>query len=82
MLRISIALMTKASTACLAYARSATLTRLIRPTTAPVKSNSTTSCDRDPGWQVVDVLTDGTISRVAVQRSDFQQMMQSAAAAR
>jgi hypothetical protein len=31
---------------------------------------------------VVDVLTDGTISRVAVQRSDFQQMMQSAAAAR
>jgi phospholipid transport system substrate-binding protein len=26
---------------------------------------------------VVDVLTDGTISRVAVQRSDFQQLLQS-----
>ena len=26
------------------------------------------------GWRVVDVLTNGTISRVAVQRSDFRQL--------
>ncbi|HUB15081.1 MAG TPA: ABC transporter substrate-binding protein [Acetobacteraceae bacterium] len=29
------------------------------------------------GWQVVDVLTDGYISRVAVQRSDFRQLLAS-----
>jgi phospholipid transport system substrate-binding protein len=28
------------------------------------------------GWQAVDVLEDGTISRVAVQRSDFRQILQ------
>lgn len=27
------------------------------------------------GWQAVDVLADGTISRVAVQRSDFRQLL-------
>jgi phospholipid transport system substrate-binding protein len=27
------------------------------------------------GWQAVDVLTDGSISRVAVQRSDFREML-------
>ena len=27
------------------------------------------------GWQVVDVLTDGAISRVAVQRSDFRSLL-------
>jgi phospholipid transport system substrate-binding protein len=27
------------------------------------------------GWQAVDVLTDGSISRVAVQRSDFRDLM-------
>lgn len=27
------------------------------------------------GWQVVDVLADGTISRVAVQRSDFRRLL-------
>jgi phospholipid transport system substrate-binding protein len=27
------------------------------------------------GWRVVDVLEDGTISRVAVQRSDFRQLL-------
>jgi phospholipid transport system substrate-binding protein len=27
------------------------------------------------GWQAVDVLTDGSISRVAVQRSDFRQLL-------
>ena len=30
----------------------------------------------DPsGWRVVDILADGVISRVAVQRSDFRQLM-------
>jgi phospholipid transport system substrate-binding protein len=28
-------------------------------------------------WQVVDVLTDGAISRVAVQRSDFRSLLMS-----
>jgi phospholipid transport system substrate-binding protein len=27
------------------------------------------------GWQAVDVLTDGSISRVAVQRSDFRGLL-------
>jgi phospholipid transport system substrate-binding protein len=29
------------------------------------------------GWQAVDVLTDGAISRVAVQRSDFRGLLTS-----
>ncbi len=32
------------------------------------------------GWQAVDVLLDGTISRVAVQRSDFRAMLGSGGA--
>ncbi len=32
------------------------------------------------GWQAVDVLTDGSISRVAVQRSDFRGLMSSGGA--
>ncbi len=32
------------------------------------------------GWQAVDVLTDGSISRVAVQRSDFQELLGSGGA--
>ena len=32
----------------------------------------------DPsGWKAVDVLEDGSISRVAVQRSDFRQLLDS-----
>lgn len=33
------------------------------------------------GWQVVDVLLDGSISRVAVQRSDFRSLLGSGSAA-
>ncbi len=33
------------------------------------------------GWRVVDVLADGAISRVAVQRSDFRQLMRQGGAA-
>jgi phospholipid transport system substrate-binding protein len=29
------------------------------------------------GWKIVDVLTDGSISRVAVQRSDFEELLAS-----
>jgi phospholipid transport system substrate-binding protein len=32
------------------------------------------------GWQAVDVLTDGSISRVAVQRSDFRELLNSGGA--
>lgn len=32
------------------------------------------------GWKAVDVLEDGTISQVAVQRSDFRQILQSGGA--
>jgi phospholipid transport system substrate-binding protein len=32
------------------------------------------------GWQAVDVLTDGSISRVAVQRSDFRELLSSGGA--
>jgi phospholipid transport system substrate-binding protein len=31
--------------------------------------------DGPPGWRVVDVLADGAVSRVAVQRSDFRQVI-------
>lgn len=51
-------------------------TRLIRPVDAPVKLDYVMRSG-PAGWQVVDVLTDGTISRVAVQRSDFRQMLRS-----
>ena len=33
--------------------------------------------NEDAGWKVVDVLLDGTISRVAVQRSDFASLVSS-----
>jgi phospholipid transport system substrate-binding protein len=31
--------------------------------------------DTPQGWRVVDVLADGSISRVAVQRSDFRRLI-------
>ena len=36
--------------------------------------------DTPSGWKAVDVLADGTISRVAVQRSDFRQLLNSGGA--
>jgi phospholipid transport system substrate-binding protein len=50
--------------------------RLIRQDKSPVELDYVLRAG-PTGWQVVDVLTDGTISRVAVQRSDFQQLLQS-----
>jgi phospholipid transport system substrate-binding protein len=49
-------------------------TRLLRTNDSPVKLDYVMR--RGPaGWQVTDVLTDGSISRVAVQRSDFRQLL-------
>jgi phospholipid transport system substrate-binding protein len=49
-------------------------TQLIRPAHSPVKLNYVMR-QGPVGWQVVDVLTDGSISRVAVQRSDFRALL-------
>ena len=55
-------------------------TRLIRRDKAPVKLDYVMRSGPN-GWQVVDVLTGGSISRVAVQRSDFRQLLESGGAA-
>lgn len=49
-------------------------TLLLRQNKSPVKLNYVVR-QGPAGWQVVDVLTDGSISRVAVQRSDFEQLL-------
>ncbi len=49
-------------------------TRLLRTDDSPLRLDYVMR--RGPaGWQAVDVLTDGAISRVAVQRSDFRQLL-------
>jgi phospholipid transport system substrate-binding protein len=51
-------------------------TRLVRVNNSPLSLDYV--MHRGPGgWQVVDVLTDGAISRVAVQRSDFRNLLMS-----
>jgi len=51
-------------------------TQLLRANDSPIKLDYVVR--RGPaGWQVTDVLADGSISRVAVQRSDFRQLLQS-----
>jgi phospholipid transport system substrate-binding protein len=54
-------------------------TRLIRPDESPVELDYVMR-QGPAGWQVVDVLTDGSISRVAVQRSDFRELLASGGA--
>lgn len=49
-------------------------TRLLRVNDSPVKLDYVMRSGPG-GWQVVDVLTDGAISRVAVQRSDFRELL-------
>ena len=51
-------------------------TRLIRRDDSPVELDYVMRSGPG-GSRVVDVLTDGSISRVAVQRSDFRQLLQS-----
>ena len=49
-------------------------TQLLRPANDPVKLDYVMR--RGPaGWQAIDVLSDGSISRVAVQRSDFRELL-------
>lgn len=48
--------------------------RLVRINNSPVKLDYVMR-NGPNGWQVVDVLTDGSISRVAVQRSDFHELL-------
>lgn len=49
-------------------------TRLLRRGRSPVKLDYVMR-QRPAGWKIADVLTDGSISRVAVQRSDFQELL-------
>ena len=49
-------------------------TQIVRPTGAPVRVDYVMR-QESGGWKAVDVLLDGSISRVAVQRSDFRQLM-------
>jgi phospholipid transport system substrate-binding protein len=49
-------------------------TRLLRTNDSSVKLDYVMRAGRK-GWQVVDVLTDGSISRVAVQRADFRELL-------
>ena len=49
-------------------------TRLTPPTGDPVRLDYVMR-STDAGWRAIDVLLDGTISRVAVQRSDFRALL-------
>lgn len=49
-------------------------TRITAPNMAPVRVDYVMHQTAD-GWRAVDVLLDGTISRVAVQRSDFRNLL-------
>jgi phospholipid transport system substrate-binding protein len=49
-------------------------TRLLRVNDSPVKLDYVMR-NGPGGWQAVDVLTDGSISRVAIQRSDFLELL-------
>lgn len=54
-------------------------TALLRRAQSPVEIDYVMRL-RPDGWKVVDVLTDGSISQVAVQRSDFQGLLASGGA--
>jgi len=54
-------------------------TQIIRPNKSPVEIDYVMRMTV-AGWKAVDVLTDGTISQVAVQRSDFGQLLASGGA--
>jgi phospholipid transport system substrate-binding protein len=54
-------------------------TQIIRPNKSPVEIDYVMRMTA-VGWKAVDVLTDGTISQVAVQRSDFGQLLSSGGA--
>jgi phospholipid transport system substrate-binding protein len=63
-----------AATRTLANGDTVVPTQLVRPGKSPLRLDYVMR--RVPaGWQAVDVLTDGAISRVAVQRSDFRSLL-------
>ena len=49
-------------------------TRIVAETGEPIRLDYVMQ-PSDAGWRVTDVLLDGTISRVAVQRSDFRALL-------
>jgi phospholipid transport system substrate-binding protein len=51
-------------------------TRMIPTSGDPVKLDYVVR-QEDDAWRIVDVLLNGTISRVAVQRSDFRSLLES-----
>lgn len=50
-------------------------TRLIPATGQPIRLDYVMRYTEGGGWRAIDVLLDGTISRVAVQRSDFRALL-------
>ncbi len=50
-------------------------TQLVAGSGPPVRFDYVMRQGADGGWRVVDVLLDGSISRVAVQRSDFRALL-------
>jgi phospholipid transport system substrate-binding protein len=54
-------------------------TQIVRPNKSPVTIDYVMR-HKPSGWKVVDVLSDGTISSVAVQRSDFTALLSSGGA--
>jgi phospholipid transport system substrate-binding protein len=52
-------------------------TRIVPPSGEPTRIDYVMRDNAGGGWKVVDVLLDGTISRVAVQRSDFRSLLAS-----
>lgn len=51
-------------------------TRIVPASGDPTRIDYVMHQDGSGGWRVVDVLLDGTISRVAVQRSDFRSLLE------
>lgn len=50
-------------------------TRMILPAGDPVKLDYLMHREDGSGWKIIDVLLDGSISRIAVQRSDFRALL-------
>jgi phospholipid transport system substrate-binding protein len=55
-------------------------TQLVRPSKSPIEIDYVMR-QRAAGWKAVDVLSDGTISQVAAQRSDFRSLLASGGSA-
>lgn len=51
-------------------------TQIVRPVGSPVEIDYVMRRTAE-GWKAIDVLSDGTISQIAVQRSDFRRLLAS-----